>query len=221
MYKILIVEDEVMPAEYLKSILSRQGWQVVDIVDNAADAVKSVNKYSPDLILMDIMIKGAISGCEAAVSIRAICNCRIVFVTAYADREMIEYAADIKADGYILKPYNEQEIVANIAILVSKNNSFTKKTSSENNIYFDCKNNLLYKDKQVVKLGPKSLMLIKTLCLNRNIYIGYEELYGYIWNDKFDLKKLQMLVFRIRKITGKDFIDNIKDMGYKVKCDCK
>lgn len=63
MYKILIVEDELIPAEYLKTLLESKGWCVVGIVDNAVDTLKSVKKHNPDLILMDIMINDAKSGC--------------------------------------------------------------------------------------------------------------------------------------------------------------
>ena len=85
MYKILIVEDELIAAEYLKMILEKKGWSVVDIVDNGVNALESVAKYNPHLVLMDIMIKGSKSGCEVAMNIRNISNCSIIFTTAYAD----------------------------------------------------------------------------------------------------------------------------------------
>jgi len=221
MYKILIVEDEKISADYLKSILVKQGWDVVEIVDNAIDVIRSVNSYKPDLILMDIMINGPISGCEAAINVRTISNCHIIFLTAFVDEEMISYAADAKADGYLMKPYNEQEIIANISLLFSKSNDFIKDIPLIENTYLNYQNDLLYQDGEVVKLGPKSLKIIQTLCRNKNSYISYEELYKNIWNDEFNLKKLQMMVCRIREVVGENFIENIQEKGYIIKSSCK
>jgi len=66
------------------------------------------------------MIKGSMSGCEVAMHLRTLSDCAIIFTTAYADDEMIGYAMDAKADGYIIKPYNEREIIAAISLLNAK-----------------------------------------------------------------------------------------------------
>jgi len=220
MYKILIVEDEVIAAEYLKSILEDKDWTVVDIVDNCNDVIKSVNKYSPDLILMDIMINGPKSGCEVAMEVRNISNCSIVFLTSYADEEMISYAMEAKADGYLVKPYNEKEIIANISLLFAKNKSINSNPSQcrlLDDFYFNHQENLLYKQKEVVKLGPRSLKIIRILCNQKDSCISYENLYQNIWDDEINLKKLQMVIYRIRETTGVDFIENIKGVGYQIK----
>lgn len=218
MYKILIVEDEVISANYLKSILLKHDWQVVDIVDNATDVIKSVKKYNPDLILMDVMINGPASGCDAALHVRTISNCDIIFLSAFADEEMICYAMSVHANGYLMKPYKEQEIIANISLLSSKH-KHSKKHLELQNTKFHYKNELLYKDGEALKMGPISLKIIKILYENKNKYINYENLYQSVWSDKINLKKLQMAICRIRDIAGKDIIDNIKELGYKIRLD--
>ncbi len=221
MYKILIVEDEVIAAEYLKNILEKEGWVVLDIVDNEIDIINNIKKNEPDLVLMDIMINGVKSGCEVAIDVRKISNCAIVFATAYANQEMINYAIDIKAEGYIVKPYNEKEIKATISLLSSK-----KQSANHNNFriskiiggfYFDHEINLLYKDKHIVKLGSKSLKLIQILSTNRGNIVSYQTLYSNIWNDEINLKKLQMVVYRIREICNYNFIKNINGIGYRIR----
>jgi DNA-binding response OmpR family regulator len=222
MYKILIVEDELIAAEYLKKILEKRGWEVVDIVDNGLEAIRSVKKYNPNLILMDIMINGAKSGCEVAMDIRKINNCFIVFLTAYADEEMINYAMEVEANGYIIKPYNEKEIIATISLLSIKQNCNTKQYKISK-IYggfcFNHDTNLLYQNEDIVKLGPRALKLVQILCQNRENIVSYEELYNNIWNDEINLKKLQMVVFRIREICKINFIENINGVGYQIKVD--
>jgi len=216
MYKILIVEDEVISANYLKLVLSKQGWEVVDIVDNAVDTIKSVKKYDPHLILMDIMINGPTSGCDTALEVRAISNCSIIFLTAFADEEMISYAMNVNANGYLMKPYKEQEIIANISLLASKKYP-TKNSITQKPTIFTYKNGLLYKNDEIIKLSPKLLQIIKVLYKNQNQFTSYEDLYKNIWDDELNLKKLQMAICRIREIVGKDLIDNIKELGYKIK----
>lgn len=221
MYKILIVEDEVIAAEYLKDTLERQGWVVVDIVDNGVDAIRSVKKYSPNLVLMDIMINGPKSGCEVGIDIKKISDCSIVFTTAYSDDEMISYAMDIKADGYIMKPYNIKEVIATIYILSVKKGNVARNNFKVcrliGDFHFNYETNLLYKNEQIVKLGPKALKLIRLLCSQRDTCVSYEELYKNIWDGNLNLKKLQMVVYRIREVCNTDFIENINGVGYQVK----
>lgn len=220
MFKILIVEDEVIAAEYLKSILLKRGWSVVNIVDNGVDAIKNIHEYNPHLVLMDIMIKGPKSGCEVAMEIRKISQCSIVFTTAYANEEMINYAMEAKADGYIIKPYNEKEIIATLSLLNAKHtNAHLKICKISGGFYFNYETKLLYRSIEAVKLGPKALKLIQILCNNKNICVSYEKLYSSIWDDEINLKKLQMVVYRIREICGADFLENVNGIGYQIKID--
>lgn len=222
MYKILIVEDEVIAADYLKDILTQRGWDVVDIVDNCEDAIRSIKKYNPNLILMDIMINGSKSGCEVAIDVRKISNCAIVFTTAYSDEEMLNYAMQIKADGYIIKPYNEKEIIATISLLSVKDTSYNehfKITNILGGFSFNHEINLLYKDNAIVKLGPRALKLIQILCKHRDKCVSYEDIYKNIWEGKLNLKKLQMVIYRIREVTQTNFIENINGVGYQIKID--
>jgi len=223
MYKILIVEDELIAAEYLKMILEKKGWSVVDIVDNGVNALESVAKYNPHLVLMDIMIKGSKSGCEVAMNIRNISNCSIIFTTAYADDEMINYAMDANADGYIIKPYNEREIIASISLLSAKQNinNGTKISKILGGFCFNHTTNLLYKDGEVIKVGPKALKLIEILCNHKNTCVSYEKLYSTLWDDEINLKKLQMVIYRIREICQIDFFENLNGIGYQIKIDYK
>lgn len=222
MYKIMIVEDELIAATYLQTILENQDWNVVDIVDNGDDAIKSLKQYKPDLVLMDIMINGPKSGCEVAIDIKKICNCSIIFTTAYADQEMINYAMEVEADGYLVKPYNEKEIIANIAILSAKKN-LQKNNAQLTPIFGDFtyiqETGLLYKNGEIVKLGPKSLEFIRILCSNKNNYVSYEKIYEQIWGGPLNLKKLQMVAYRIREMCQVDFLENVNGVGYQIKLD--
>ncbi len=222
MYKILIVEDEYIAAEYLKLIVEKQGWEVIQSVDNGTDALESVRLYDPDLVLLDIMIKGSMSGCEVAMHLRTLSDCAIIFTTAYADDEMIGYAMDAKADGYIIKPYNEREIIAAISLLNAKRSPLhnTKISKIIGGFCFNHETHLLYKHGEIIKMSPNALKLIQMLCEHRHHCVSYEQLYTVLWDDeRLNLKKLQMVIYRIREICGIDFFENINGVGYKIKMD--
>lgn len=113
--KILIVEDEPLFSNYLKNLLLQENYEVVGIVERGLDAISFARMCQPDLILMDVMLKGSMSGSEAAVEIhQRDKSIKIIFLTAYAEAEMIEYAVNAEVMAYLLKPYRDNEILATI-----------------------------------------------------------------------------------------------------------
>lgn len=118
--KILIVEDEENVAIALRETLEDFGYQVVSIVNNGEDAIRSVKKGKTDLILMDIVLKSEMSGTEAAKLIWTEFNIPIIFLTGYLDKEFVEKAKVSEPFGYILKPFNERELFALIEIALYK-----------------------------------------------------------------------------------------------------
>lgn len=110
MTKILVAEDENIVALNIKKTLESIGYKVTAVVNNGEDAVKQVEKNKPDLILMDIMLKGLTDGIEAAEIISQKFNIPIVFLTALSDEKTIDRAAFTKPYGYLLKPFTTQEM---------------------------------------------------------------------------------------------------------------
>ncbi len=112
--KILIVEDEGLTAFALQRKLRKWGYEVPTFTVSGKDAVQKVNKLKPDLILLDINLKGELNGLEAAEEIIKHQNIPIIFTTAYDDEQMSNRAYRIGASGYITKPYEEKELKQNI-----------------------------------------------------------------------------------------------------------
>jgi len=110
MTKILVAEDENIVALNIKKTLESIGYKVTAVVNNGEDAVKQAEKNKPDLILMDIMLKGLTDGIEAAEIISQKFNIPIVFLTALSDEKTIDRAAFTKPYGYLLKPFTTQEM---------------------------------------------------------------------------------------------------------------
>jgi CheY-like chemotaxis protein len=108
--KILIVEDEAIVALALQSNLGKRGYAVIATVDTGEKAIHKASAENPDLILMDIRLKGPLDGIEAAARIHAVLDIPIIFLTAYADEEKMERAKLTLPFGYLLKPVQDRDL---------------------------------------------------------------------------------------------------------------
>ena len=120
MIKILIVEDEHIVAMELQSRLSDLGYLVLDTVDTGNDAIQRSIELEPDLILIDINIKGDIDGVETAEKIKKLRDIPIIFLTAFTDNKTLERAKLVEPYGYIVKPFEERELHTTIEIAAYK-----------------------------------------------------------------------------------------------------
>ncbi len=120
--KIFIVEDEAIIAMEIENQLQSLGYEVSSIVDTGEKAIKKAEEDKPDLILMDIRIKGEMDGIEAAEEIRNRFSIPVIFSTAYLDEERIERAKITMPFGYVLKPIQERDLRVTIemALYVAK-----------------------------------------------------------------------------------------------------
>ena len=120
--RILIVEDEAIIAMEIESHLQSLGYKVTSIVDTGEKAIKKTEEGKPDLILMDIRIKGEMDGIDTAEVIRNRFGIPVIFSTAYLDEERIERAKITMPFGYVLKPIQERDLKVTIemALYISK-----------------------------------------------------------------------------------------------------
>ncbi len=222
-YKILIAEDELFSAEYLKRILEKSNYHVVDIVTKGSLVITKAQELQPDLILMDIMLADKISGAEAALIIKQTNpKIGIIFITAYADSEMLEYASESNTYGYLLKPYKEMEILANIKIALSKikhthKNIDNNKISVSPQLFYDLKENKLFLNDDEIVLNTRAKLIVELLFKNINSIVSSEHICNYAWGKKTNGITLRTTINRIRKLVDKDFITSIRGHGYMIK----
>lgn len=114
--QILIVEDEPFIAQELKLRLEGLGYTVSALVTNGRAAIEQCAESKPDLVLMDIVLEGDMDGVETAQIIHGQFNIPVVYLTAYADDQLLARARITEPFGYILKPYNERELHAIVSI---------------------------------------------------------------------------------------------------------
>jgi len=220
---VLIVEDDLFSAEYLKKMLTKENFDILGIVDTGEDAIKICERINPDIILMDVILKGALSGAEAAVTIRQLHNsCKIIFLTAYAEAEMVDYASKAQACSYLMKPYRRKEILATIEVALSqeyiqqKTEKQINLISLKNNFFFDIKQKHLYKNDQEIPLSSQKIKLLELLIKNKNITVSNEQISLYVWGELKSNSTLRSLIYRFKSIINDDIITNVNGIGYKI-----
>ena len=118
--RALIVEDEALIAEELRDRLTRLGFFVVATVDSADDGVAIATRERPDLVLMDIRLKGEKDGIQAAKEIRQQVDVPIVYLTAYSDMLTVDRVRGSEHDGYILKPFHARELQSTVEVAMKR-----------------------------------------------------------------------------------------------------
>jgi PAS domain S-box-containing protein len=118
--KILVVDDEIIIARELEARLAALGYEVLEIASSGQEAVELAEWARPDLVLMDIVLKGDMDGIEAAAEIRARFGIPSIYLTAYADEVTLQRAQVTEPFGYIVKPFSERELRANIEMALYK-----------------------------------------------------------------------------------------------------
>ncbi|MBC7883118.1 MAG: response regulator, partial [Anaerolineae bacterium] len=114
--RILVVEDEELIYEYLVQVLESSGYTVVGTTDTGEEAIERTLALKPDIVIMDIRLKGSMSGIQAAVAIRENLDVPIVFSTAFSGQQLLDEAKTAMPYGYLLKPYKEREVHAVLQI---------------------------------------------------------------------------------------------------------
>ncbi|MDZ8066062.1 MAG: response regulator [Nostoc sp. DedQUE08] len=118
--KILVVEDEAIVAKDLQYRLNKFGYIVPAIASSGEEAINIAREISPDLVLMDIKLKGSMDGIEAAEEIYKRLDIPVIYLTAYADENTLERAKITEPFAYLLKPFKERELQTNIEITLTK-----------------------------------------------------------------------------------------------------
>jgi PAS domain S-box-containing protein len=117
---ILIVEDEVILAMDLKRTLIDLGYDAYAIASSAEAAVQRANERCPDLVMMDIRIKGPLDGIQTASLLKTKFSTAIIYLTAHSDKPMIERAKETEPQGYLLKPVSAAELRTTVEIALYK-----------------------------------------------------------------------------------------------------
>ena len=118
--RILVVEDETIVSLDLQNSLKILGYKVVGAASNGPEAIAKAESTRPDLVLMDIILKGDMDGVQTAEAIHARLNVPVIFLTACADETTLQRAKVTEPFGYMIKPFEERELHSHIEIALYK-----------------------------------------------------------------------------------------------------
>ncbi len=219
-HSLFIVEDDLISAQYLKEILEAEGFKVKGIVDNGKEALRQLKACSVDIVLMDIILKGVMTGSEAAVILKQMHPaCKIIFLTAYADEEMIEYALNAQAIAYLMKPYREKEIIATVRMALQGRDAPPIDESIiplKHNFSYNIKQHCLEKKGEEIPLSSNKRKLIEILAKNKNHVVSNRQLSIYIWDEPGHDSNLRSLISRLKKTIGCELVTNANGLGYMI-----
>jgi two-component system response regulator LytT len=116
-FKILIVDDEVLIAEFLKDELISLGYKHIALAHNKKQTFALVNAFKPQLILLDIRMKSEREGIEIAEELNKAYNIPFIFITAHSDKEIVKQALGCKPAGYITKPFKQIDVYAAVHLV--------------------------------------------------------------------------------------------------------
>lgn len=127
--RILIIEDEMLTAKSIEKSLHSLGYEVAGIASSYTDGLEKIIDLDPDLVLMDIKLKGTKDGIELTEQITKNRDVPIIFLTAHADAKTVARAYHTNLYGYLVKPYSERELYETIQLALGRHKF--KKTSNK------------------------------------------------------------------------------------------
>jgi two-component system cell cycle sensor histidine kinase/response regulator CckA len=129
--RILIVEDERIVAEHIRQSLVRLSYKIAGIASSGSEAFQMASETGPDLVLMDIVLKGRMDGIETAHRIFNELNIPVIYLSAYTDEKTIRRAKITEPYGYIVKPFDESSLKSSIEIALHRHTVHKKSADPE------------------------------------------------------------------------------------------
>lgn len=221
--KILIVEDESIVAMEIASYIESLGYEAAGRVATAEDAYAKAIETQPDVILMDVHLKGEEDGISAAAKIRAQSKIAIVYITAFSDDSSIERAVATDPSAYLTKPFNRQELAAALKIATKYGQSNrsddidSRMIGIDHEFSYDPVNRELLCCGIFVHLTRKELDLLALLMEANGQLVSIYTVENVIWPDKFPNENTRRgLVARLRTKLKHQFVQTIPGQGYRL-----
>ncbi|WP_394888133.1 response regulator transcription factor [Clostridium butyricum] len=220
MKKIMIIEDEVIIREELKSFLSKYNYEVIAPSD-FENVIEFILNENPDLILLDINLP-IFDGYYICREIRKTSDIPIIIVTS-RDSDMDELMSmNLGADDFVTKPYNTQILLARIAALLKRSGgiSNTSKYLIYNNFKINLSNATISLEDKEIELTKNEIKILSCLIENKGSIVSREMLMEYLWKSDYfvDDSTLTVNITRLRrKLEGigiKDAIETRRGLGY-------
>lgn len=208
---ILLLEDDLVLSESIIELLEMQGYNI-EHTDNGLDAEEFIINNEYDLLLLDINVKGGVSGFTLAKELREDGDkTPIIFITALIDLESMKKGYDLGIQDYIKKPFEPMELIFKLDSLTNKSKAQLIKYK---HLEYDISLNEILVNKHTVKISNMEKIILDELITNRGITINKEHLKDIIGTNN-DLS-LRVFINKLKKKLDIDIV-NIRGIGYKIE----
>lgn len=192
MIKILLVEDEMIIAAKISMQLTELGYEVTAILPRGEDAVEHVKESSPDMVLLDIQLKGKIDGIETAKQIKKMVDIPIIFLTANADEGTFNRAKETKPAAFISKPFKQLDLQRSIELAITK--IITENVNCNDEMTIE-QHPIILNDRLFIRCRDKMIKIMVADIL----YIEADRNYSRIFTNKKEL----LLTLTLKAIESK------------------
>jgi DNA-binding LytR/AlgR family response regulator len=166
---VLVVEDESIVAKDIQQSLTKLGYNVIGTASTGEKAILLAEEFIPDIVLMDIMLKGGMNGIDTAAEIKEKLSIPVIFLTAYADEGTLAKAKVTEPYGYIIKPFKEIDLHTSIEMALYKHKKESEILKEREILYSIIENKeskdfiFVKSNSRLVKLNTKEIYYIEAL----------------------------------------------------------
>jgi len=216
--RILLVEDDKIIGDGIVRGLELEGF-AVDWVETEASAHSALLTHHYELLILDLGLPDG-SGFNVLKQLRDKKNdLPVLILTAYDQINYKVQGLDGGADDYLVKPFDLEELYARIRALRRRANGTVSPTLTAGNIVLNPATRKITLNGVAVTLGPKEFLILQTLMEKQGLTLSKSQiedsLYG--WNMEIESNTIEVHVHGIRKKLGKDCIQTVRNVGYKVE----
>ena len=214
--KVLIVDDDENIAELISLYLEKEQYDT-ETAGDGEEALKIIEVYNPDLILLDIMLPG-MDGYEVCQQVRKTRDTPVIMLSAKG--EVFDKVLGLKmgADDYIVKPFEVAELIARVEVVLRRYNK-TEDTFDLNGLHVNAVSMVATRDGKEINLTPKEFELLLLFLRTPNTALYRDVIYETVWGGEleFGSKTVDLHVQRLRKKAGlTKELKSVSKVGYRL-----
>jgi two-component system KDP operon response regulator KdpE len=221
---ILVVDDEARMRRFIRMNLELEGYQVVE-AENGIQALDQIRKYTPDLVIMDVMMP-EMDGFETLAMLREISTVPVVLLTVRSEEEDITRGLNLGADDYITKPFSPRELNSRVAAVLRRASwpSPPPRTvlKIDDHLSVDFNRHQVIVDGERIDLRPTEYRLLYVLLQNAGWVVPHETLLAKVWGYEYrdETHYLRLYINYLRKKIEEDpanpkYILTERGVGYR------
>ncbi len=213
--KVLVLEDNELLLETLEDFLENEGFEI-DLAKDGEEALRLSYKNSYNLYLLDIKVP-LVDGIEFLRELREYGDeTPAIFITSSTDKESITKGYEAGCDEYIKKPFDLDELLMRIKAVLKRIEP-EENIKIDENYSYNIKRKRLLKNNQEIKINLKDLQLLELLLKNKGKVVTKEMIKDELWQNEELVSSgaLRVYINNLKKIFGKDAIENIRGLGYR------